>query len=99
MINGKSQTIGQSYKHFTILNYDPRVIIWTNFKSYNSIVVNYDRKVCYKIDHWGWILNNDRKSVETTKETESIDRSIGEKMICPIKISNLHKISNSLRAK
>ena len=24
---------GQSYKHFTLVNYEPRVVIWSNFQS------------------------------------------------------------------
>ena len=44
---------GQSYKHFTILINDPKVVTWAIFLSYNSSVVNYDRKVLYKIDHRG----------------------------------------------
>ena len=38
-------------KHFTSVNYNPRVVIWAIFKSYDSRVVNYDCKVLYKIDH------------------------------------------------
>ena len=39
-------TSGQSYKHFTIVNYDSRVITWGIFKSgrYDSRVVHYDRR-------------------------------------------------------
>ena len=37
-------------KHFTIITYDSRVIIWAIFKSYDSRVINYDVKVLYKID-------------------------------------------------
>ena len=40
-------TCGQSYKHFTIVINDPRVVTWAI-----SRIVNYDRKVLYKIDHW-----------------------------------------------
>ena len=43
---------GQYYKHFTIVNYDSRVVTWAMFKSYDYRVVNYDRKVLYKIDSW-----------------------------------------------
>ena len=42
---------GQSYKHFTSVNYDPRVVIWAISQSYDSRVINYDCKVLYKIDH------------------------------------------------
>ena len=38
VLRGASVTSGQSYKHFTSVNCDSRV-------------VNYDRKVLYKIDH------------------------------------------------
>ena len=41
----------QSYKHFTSVNYDSRVVIWSFSSQYNSRVVNYDCKVLYKIDH------------------------------------------------
>ena len=27
------KTCGQSYKHFTLVNYNSRVVIWGNFKS------------------------------------------------------------------
>ena len=37
--NQDKMTCGQSYKHFTIVNYDSRVITWGNFKS-----VKYDRR-------------------------------------------------------
>ena len=43
---------GQSYKQFTLVNYDSRVVTWTISYSYDSRVVNYDGKVLYKIDHW-----------------------------------------------
>ena len=33
------------------INYDPRVVIWAIFWSYDSRVVNYDHKVLNKIDH------------------------------------------------
>ena len=42
---------GKSYKHFTSGNYDPRVVIWQFSSQYDSRVVNYDRKVLYKIAH------------------------------------------------
>ena len=37
-------TSGQSYKHFTSINYDPRVVIWAIWA-----VLYYDRKVLYKM--------------------------------------------------
>ena len=51
------RTSGQSYKHFTSVNYNPRVVIWAIFKSYDSRVVNYDRKMLYKIDHREYSLS------------------------------------------
>ena len=42
---------GQSYKHFMIVINDPRVVTWAISQSYDSRVVNYDRKVLCKIDH------------------------------------------------
>ena len=47
---------GQSYKHFTSVNYDPRVVIWAIFQSYDSRVVYYNCKVLYNIDHWSILL-------------------------------------------
>ena len=35
---------GQSYNHFTIVNYDSSVVIWGIFKSGTSRSVNYDRR-------------------------------------------------------
>ena len=35
---------GQSYEHFTLVNYDSRVVIWVPVK-YNSRVVIYDSKM------------------------------------------------------
>ena len=40
---------GLSYKHFTSINYNPRVVIWA--------VVIYHRKVLYKIDHFSNLSN------------------------------------------
>ena len=31
--SGSDSISGQSYKHFTLVNYDSRVVIWGNFKS------------------------------------------------------------------
>ena len=45
------QACGQSYKHFTIVNYDSRVLIWATFYLEDSRVINCDRKVLYKIGH------------------------------------------------
>ena len=33
VILAQAWTCGQSYKHFTVVNYDPRVVIWGIFKS------------------------------------------------------------------
>ena len=31
--SGSKETSGKSYKHFTLVNYDSRVVIWSNFQS------------------------------------------------------------------
>ena len=49
-VSAATATSSQSYNHFMIVNYDSRVVIWANL--YYSRVVNYDRKVLYKIGHW-----------------------------------------------
>ena len=36
---------GQYFKHFTSVKYDPRVVKWAIFQSYDSRVVNYHCKV------------------------------------------------------
>ena len=44
------QTSGQSYKHSTIVIYDPRVVIWGVFKSrYDSRVVIYERTLFIRL--------------------------------------------------
>ena len=42
-----SVTSGQSYKHFTIVIYDPRVVIWSI--RYDSKVVIYERKIFIRL--------------------------------------------------
>ena len=46
------KSCGQSYQHFTIVNYDSRVVIWAFCSQCDSKVVNYDLKVLYNIDHY-----------------------------------------------
>ena len=41
----KLETSGQSYKHFTIVNYNSRVVMCANCSRYNYRVVNYDRVI------------------------------------------------------
>ena len=42
---------GQSYKHFTLVNYYSRVVIWGNFKTgmYNSRVIINERKMFIRL--------------------------------------------------
>ena len=42
-------TNGQSYKHFTIIIYIPRVIIWSVFKSGTTRVVIYEHKLYIRL--------------------------------------------------
>ena len=58
---GFNHSCGQSYKHFTIVNYNSRVVIWANLSQYNSRVVNYNCKVLYRIDHCSVISTTESK--------------------------------------
>ena len=44
-----SVTSGQSYKHFTLINYDSRVALSENYLYYNLRVVIYECKIFYRI--------------------------------------------------
>ena len=43
---------GQSYKQFTLVNYDSRVVLTSKLHYYDSRAVIYERKLLYKIGHW-----------------------------------------------
>ena len=40
---------GQSYKHFTLVNYNSRVVIWQFSSQYDSRVVIYERKIFIRL--------------------------------------------------
>ena len=43
------RTSGQSYKHFMLVNYDSRVVIWGIFQSGMTLVVIYERKMFIRL--------------------------------------------------
>ena len=44
---------GQSYKHFTLVKYDFKVVIWDIFQSGTTIVLIYDRRMMIRLAT-GW---------------------------------------------
>ena len=46
-----SSVDGQSYKHFTLVIYDSRIVVTRKVLTICLWVVNYERKV-FMIDHW-----------------------------------------------
>ena len=48
----RSTICGQSYKQFTLVNYDSELYWLGNYLYYDPRVVIYERKLLYKIGHW-----------------------------------------------
>ena len=58
----KIDNSGQSYKHFTLVNYDSRVVLWGIFQSGITLDSYFMSVKCFKIGHrsfqWSGSVNN-----------------------------------------
>ena len=81
----KTMICGQSYKHFTIVHYDSRVIYRQICSQHDSSIVIYDRKVLYKIGHGSNVKYANNVTNATTSITANItsygDQSIDQNAV------------------
>ena len=81
----KTMICGQSYKHFTIVHYDSRVVYRQICSQHDSSIVIYDRKVLYKIGHGSNVKYANNVTNATTSITANItsygDQSIDQNAV------------------
>ena len=62
------KSCGQSYKHFTLVIYDSRVVIWGIFQSGTTLESNLRSQSRYKIGHRLEVYKLERQRIETEKK-------------------------------